>query len=279
MLLRDFIRESTESLSAFYPSDEARKLVLMLTESRLGVKSYTHIIEPQTVLPQVSEDLLYDDMKRLLAGEPVQYVLGEAEFYGRKFNVAPGVLIPRPETEMLVQEALAHIHEGTKVLDLCTGTGCIAWTVALEVPGSRVGAVDISETALQIAGSQPFGKGPSFIRADILAAPDPLLFGQVDVLLSNPPYIMESEKKQMRKNVLDYEPGIALFVPDSDPLVFYRAIAVWAERLLVPGGCAIVEINENLGAETLRLFENAHFIDLKLIKDFFGKDRFIVFSK
>lgn len=279
MLLRDFIRESTESLSAFYPFDEARKLVLMLAESRLGVKNYTHIIEPQTAVNPDLEGLLCDDMKRLLSGEPVQYILGEADFYGRKFRVAPGVLIPRPETEMLVQEALHHIHEGSKVLDLCTGSGCIAWSVALECPGAGVTAVDISEDALKIAESQPFDNGPTFIRADILSEPDPALFGTVDVLLSNPPYIMESEKELMRRNVLDFEPELALFVPDSDPLVFYRAIAVWAGRLLAPGGYAIIEINENLGAETFDLFRDAHFCDVEVIRDLFGKNRFIAFSK
>lgn len=279
MLLKDFVRESSESLSAFYPYDEARKLVLMLAESRLGVKSYTHIIEPGTAVPYESEAILSDDMRRLLNGEPLQYVLGEADFYGRKFRVAPGVLIPRPETEMLVQEALKHVHYGSEVLDLCTGSGCIAWTVAIERPGARVKAVDVSETALEIAESQPYDNGPSFIRADILAEPDPALFGTIDVLLSNPPYIMESEKALMRKNVLEYEPELALFVPDSNPLVFYRAIAVWAEKLLVPGGYAIVEINEKLGPETFSLFKDALFIDVEIIKDFFGKNRFVVFSK
>lgn len=279
MLLKDFVRESTESLSAFYPYDEARKLVLMLAESRLGVKSYTHIIEPETAVPDESDVILYDDMSRLLAGEPVQYVLGEADFYGRRFKVAPGVLIPRPETEMLVQEALKHIHDDSEVLDLCTGSGCIAWTVALEQPGARVKAVDISEAALGIAESQPYDNGPSFIRADILTEPDLALFDTVDVLLSNPPYIMESEKVLMRKNVLEYEPESALFVPDSDALVFYRAIAVWAKKLLVPGGYAIVEINEKLGPETFSLFKDAHFTDVEVIKDLFGKNRFVAFHK
>lgn len=279
MLLRDFIRESIESLSAFYPSDEARKLVLMLAQSRLGVKSYTHIIEPDTEVPREFVDTLQTDVRRMLAGEPVQYVLGEAEFCGRMFRVAPGVLIPRPETEMLALEALNHVHSGSSVLDLCTGSGCIAWTVSLEKPGCKVTAVDISDAALEVAESQPFGDSPRFIRADILDDPDQSVFGTYDVLLANPPYIMDSERTVMRKNVLGFEPELALFVPDSDPLVFYRAIAVWAGKLLVRGGFAMVEINEKLGAETLALFECAQLSDIRTVKDFFGKDRFIVFSK
>ncbi len=279
MFLREFVKEGIRSLSAFYPQDEARKLVLLLTEFRLGVKSYTHIIEPETMISTGDEVQLSEDITRLLGGEPIQYILGEADFYGRKFKVTPEVLIPRPETEILVQEALRHIHRGSRVLDLCTGSGCIAWTVALEEPGACVKAVDVSQQALKLAASQPFDNGPSFYLADILNTPDPSLFGTVDVIMSNPPYIMESEKGSIRKNVLDYEPELALFVPDSDPLVFNRAISVWAERLLAPGGFAIVEINEKLGAETINLFEEAHFNGVETVNDFSQKNRFVVFYK
>lgn len=285
MLLADFIRKSSAALERLYPSPEAGGLVSLLCRERLGVKSYTHIVEPQFEIPADGLAVLAGDMRRLCEGEPIQYVLGYAEFLGRRFKVNPAVLIPRPETGQLVEEAVRMLHAaGSKprVLDLCTGSGCIAWSVAFGVPGSEVTAVDISAEALGLAETQFSGlpaevTAPVFVRSDVLSA-CPEIDGTFDLLVSNPPYVMEKEKPLMRRNVLDYEPGLALFVPDDDPLLFYRAIATAAKRLLAPSGVGIVETNEALGPETEEIFRSAGYQETEIIRDFFSKDRFVKFS-
>ena len=285
MLLADFIRKSSAALERLYPSPEARGLVSLLCRERLGVTSYTHIVEPQFEIPAASLPVLAYDMERLSEGEPIQYVLGYAEFFGRKFKVNPAVLIPRPETELLVEEAvrmLRAVGPKPRVLDLCTGSGCIAWSVAFGAPGAEVTAVDISPEALGLAETQ-FSvlpaevTAPVFVRSDVLAT-CPEIDGTFDLLVSNPPYVMEKEKSLMRRNVLDYEPGLALIVPDDDPLHFYRAMATAATRLLAPTGVGIVEINEALGPETEEIFRSAGYSETEIIHDFFAKDRFVKFS-
>lgn len=285
MLLAEFIRESVPALEKLYPSPEARGLVLMLCEERLGVRSYTHIVEPLFEIPEPELPGLKADMSRLAAGEPIQYVLGYTEFCGRKFKVGPSVLIPRPETGQLVDESLkllAAMGRPAKVLDLCTGSGCIAWSVALGAPGVSVTAADISEPALALARSQfedvPSGaNAPEFVCSDLLGGCREIC-GRFDLLLSNPPYVMEKEKAAMRRNVLEHEPGIALFVPDDDPLLFYRALASVSLRLLDSSGTGIVEINEALGPETAAVFEAAGYRKTEILRDIFGKDRFVRFS-
>lgn len=285
MLLAEFIRESVPALEKLYPSPEARGLVLMLCEERLGVRSYTHIVEPLFEIPEAAFSGLKADMSRLAAGEPIQYVLGYTEFCGRKFKVGPSVLIPRPETGQLVDESLkllAAMGRPAKVLDLCTGSGCIAWSVALGAPGVSVTAADISEPALALARSQfkdvsSGANAPEFVCSDLLGGCREIC-GCFDLLLSNPPYVMEKEKAAMRRNVLDHEPGIALFVPDDDPLLFYRALASVSLRLLDSSGTGIVEINEALGPETAAVFEAAGYRKTEILRDIFGKDRFVRFS-
>ena len=285
MLLAEFIRESVPVLEKFYPSPEARGLVLMLCEERLGVRSYTHIVEPLFEIPEAALSGLKADMSRLAAGEPIQYVLGYTEFCGRKFKVGPSVLIPRPETGQLVDESLkllAAMGRPAKVLDLCTGSGCIAWSVALGAPGVSVTATDISEPALALARSQfkdvsSGANAPEFVCSDLLGGCREIC-GCFDLLLSNPPYVMEKEKAAMRRNVLEHEPGIALFVPDDDPLLFYQALASVSLRLLDSSGTGIVEINEALGPETAAVFETAGYRKTEILRDIFGKDRFVRFS-
>lgn len=342
MLLRDFIGESVASLERLYPAPEARNIVMILCQTLLGVKSYTHITEPQTCIPPDLQAALDSAMKRLLAAEPLQYVLGSASFYGREFHVTPSVLIPRPETELLVSCALSRLREeppssasscssayldktlattsyrlekpsnapslpekpsvnssssyhreadsdaqnikrrgARRVLDLCTGSGCIAWTIALEMPGTEVLAVDISQAALDIAKSQKFQASPPpcFIKADILDTEQAFDHGSFDIILSNPPYIMNKEKSSMRANVLDYEPGLALFVDDANPLIFYRAAARWAQRFLAPGGSAFFEINERLAEQTAASILSFGFQKLQIFRDFANKFRIVSFSK
>lgn len=281
MLLAGFIRRSTASLEKLYPSPEAKGMVLMLCEDKLGVKSYTHITQPDFEIPQEMEAELENDVRRMCKGEPLQYVTGHCEFYGRRFSVGPSVLIPRPETELLVQEAVTHaltLDRPMRMLDLCTGSGCIAWSVALEVPYSEVVAVDISEEALEVASSQFEENRPLFIKADVLDPGQTFDHGIFDIITGNPPYVMEGEKAEMRSNVLDYEPSLALFVPDDDPLVFYRAIAQWASRFLAPDGIGLVEINEALGAGTADVFRDARF-RAGVLKDLSGRDRIVRFCR
>lgn len=282
MLLSTFIRESIALLEQSYPSPEARGMILILCEERLGVRNYTHIVEPQTVIPDGKLEGLGKDVGRLVAGEPLQYVLGYSDFYGRRFKVTPSVLIPRPETEMLVKEALkvaGSMVSPVRVLDLCTGSGCIAWSIKKEIPYSEVCAVDISSDALDVARAQFDGPSPDFVLADVLEGPCEFDRGQFNLVLSNPPYIMDREKESMRANVLDHEPHLALFVPDDDALVFYRALVLWLDAVMAPDGTAIFEINESLGRETRAVFVDSGYKNTSIIKDYFGKDRFLIVKK
>ena len=286
MLLKDFIVSSRHALSELYPEGEARSLVDGLCGKILGVTPQTHILQPGFCIDPALLPLLEDGLSRLLRCEPLQYVLGEAWFLGRRFKVTPAVLIPRPETEEMVDMALRKAGNLSRdagrplrVLDLCTGSGCIAWSMALGLPQSEVTGLDISPEALSVASSQFDGDNrPRFVLADVLD-PDCLKDGgRFDIFLSNPPYVRESEKALMSRNVLDWEPGLALFVPDGDPLRFYRAEAALAARLLSPGGFGLVEINEAYGREVAGLFRDAGFRDPEVLKDLSGRDRFVLFS-
>lgn len=317
MFLKDLIKEGINTISSLYPEGEAREMVLAYLEHRIGTTRHTHILNPDH---SVSDDLvpeIRDAYSRMASGEPLQYVIGESWFYGRRFHVTPDVLIPRPETEILCRTVLSPLEVGGmqdmpptargcmraagstrgssipstfngvgRVLDLCTGSGCIAWTLALEMPGAQVTGVDISDSALAVASGQDFAeemnrtgaKAPEFLKADVLGNPLTGL-GIFDVIVSNPPYVKDSEKSLMRSNVLDHEPHLALFVSDDDPLVFYRAVAEWALTLLKPGGRGVVEINEALGEETAEIYRGAGFSYVHIIKDLNDKDRFVGFTR
>lgn len=291
MFLKDLIKEGTDIISSLYPEREAREMVSAYLEMAIGTKRHTHIIEPEYQVDEEAASQAVEAFRRMALGEPLQYVTGKAYFYGREFNVTPDVLIPRPETELLCRAVmscnpLSATKSEVRILDLCTGSGCIAWTLALEIPGSRATAVDISDGALKIAAGQDFtdemslsgALAPDFVKADVLSS-EISLPGHFDIIVSNPPYVMDSEKALMRKNVLDHEPHLALFVPDDDPLLFYRAVAQWALRLLKPGGFGIVEINEALGEETAEIYRRSGFSDVTIIKDLNDKDRFVSFRR
>ena len=300
MLLKDFLNEGAARLETLYPTKEARNIMLMLCESRIGTKSYTHIVEPEYQIKDKAMDGLNADLERLASGEPVQYVIGYADFCGLRFKVTPDVLIPRPETELLCREAIkigsrmqrmrkayGKSARPVRILDLCTGSGCVAWTVALNIPGAEVTGVDISEGAVAVAAGQDFISkpketevvAPRFVVADVLAEPQTFAEGEYDLILSNPPYIMESQKSQMRVNVLNFEPSTALFVKDEDPLEFYRSIARLSSEFLAQEGKGMTEINELLGPETAKVFSDAGFPKTEVIKDFYDKNRFVFYSK
>ncbi len=297
MLLADVIRQGTEALTALYPEPEARSMMLLLCEERLGLSRHAYLTEPALEVPA---GCLAGDLARLRNGEPIQYILGFADFYGRRFNVSPAVLIPRPETEFLCHTILAAApapssSQGNReyaprseseaaapvqIIDLCTGSGCIAWTLAAEIPGAEVTGVDISPEALTVARGQQVAchRAPSFVQADILADPPASLpEASFDLLTANPPYVMDRERAAMRPNVLEHEPALALFVPDEDPLVFYRAVARWARTLLRPGGWGYAEINALLGPETAAVFRDAGFSGVSLLQDLGGASRFVRF--
>lgn len=291
MFLRALINEARQTVSGLYPEGEASEMVFALFEHLLGTRRHTHIVEPSYDVPAESVKLVEAALERLAAGEPLQYVIGSACFYGRDFKVSPSVLIPRPETEILCRTAIESFsgHKDVRVLDMCTGSGCIAWTMALECPGADVVAVDISDDALHVASSQDFVEemkrtgavAPTFLKADVLAdVPSGDIFERrFDMILSNPPYVMNKEKSLMRANVLEHEPHLALFVSDDDPLVFYRAVARWASALLSPDGTGLVEINEALGPETAQVYLDAGFRSTEVLQDFSGRDRFVSFRR
>lgn len=300
MLLAEFVKAGTKALESLYPQKEARSIVLMLCEEVLGTENYTHIVEPEFKIDDKKLPELEAAMDRLKKMEPVQYVLGHTEFYGRTFKVDPAVLIPRPETELLCRDAIklgmrvfrmrspyGKNAEPVRILDLCTGSGCIAWTMALSIPGSRVTAVDISDAALEVAAGQDFASElksketfkPEFIKADVLDSEQEIELGPFDMVLSNPPYIMESEKEDMRRNVLEYEPESALFVPDDDPLLFYRAIARWSQRFMSPDGVGLSEVNESLARQTETVFKAAGYAHTEIVRDLSDKNRYIIYHK
>ena len=260
---------------------------MRLCSERLGTESYTHIVEPGFEIPAGSLDGIQEDLRRLSGGEPLQYVLGYQEFCGRRFRVGPGVLIPRPETEELVRAALEKLPSEGSALDRCTGSGCIAWTLALDLPGSEVVATDLSTDALSLAREQ-FKRiskkvlRPRFVEADLLDVEGTVKAvggPSFDIITANPPYVMNSEKVEMRPNVLGWEPHMAIFAPDRDPLAFHKPIAVTALRLLAPGGYGIVEINTELAEEPAAVFSQAGFYSVEIIRDLFDRPRFVSFRR
>jgi len=253
---------------------EKQAMIRWLLEDRLGLTAAEVMLGKEVSGAWQHFDL---DIKRLNEGEPLQYILGHAEFLGRKFKVNPSVLIPRPETELLVKfvkETLGPDAAGV-VVDIGTGSGCIAVSLELELPKLTVHATDVDAAALTVAkeNAEALGSAVRFHLHNILH--ETLPFESLAAVVSNPPYIRKFESAGMNKNVLDFEPHHALFVPDEDPLLFHRALARKAYISLRPGGLLAVEINEALGAETCDEFAQAGFSSIVIHQDIDGKDRFV----
>lgn len=271
-------KQVTNNLLAFYPLAEAQAMARLLIEKATGIRAHDAISDPKLLL-SISQNLLIDQfVDELKLQKPIQYILGETEFFGIRFKVNPSVLIPRPETEELVEWILANDKTGFPcILDIGTGSGCIAIALANKLPAAKVFAIDISAEAIAIAkeNSMNANTSISFTQADVLALPKELKGSPFDVIVSNPPYVRESEKNMMQPNVLNNEPKTALFVSDSNPLVFYTAIAKAAKANLKPYGWVYCEINEALGNETADVFSKMGFVAIDIKKDINGKDRFI----
>ena len=283
MVYRDLWRR----LLPLYEEREAKAIVRLVLEERFGL-TMAEILglspNPSPVgrggLEVDGADELERMMYRLEQGEPVQYVLGEAWFCGRRFHVEPGVLIPRPETEELVEwavenEKLKMKNEKLCVLDIGTGSGCIAVSLALSLEEAAVTAWDISDVALRIAqgNAERLGADVTFVKQDALAAPNDVAVW--DVIVSNPPYVCEREATQMARHVLEHEPHEALFVPDGDALLFYRAIAQYAQQALKPSGALYFEINPQYADELSSMLHAMGFANIQFKSDQFGKCRMV----
>lgn len=257
--------------------DEIQSILYLVFEHRFGLTK-TDILAGKEVERADSCDEIID---RINNDEPIQYILGVADFYGRQFIVTPSVMIPRTETELLVHDVIAHClptAQGT-ILDIGTGTGCIAISLAKELPNMKSVATDVSEDALKIAqvNADRFNVSIKFLCNDVLN--DSLPLRNLDIIVSNPPYVSFREKSRMKKNVLLFEPPVAIFVPDDDPLVFYKAIASLAWKTLTSSGKVWVEINEQFGKEVVNIFSGKGFQQVSLRRDFSGKDRIVMASR
>lgn len=267
-------RELWRTLEPLYGNGEARAITDYVLDVCFGLSKADILcgaVEEMTAEKTAELNKIFG---RLMEGEPVQYVLGRAEFCGRWFDVRPGVLIPRPETEELCAwiTADSKASGSPKVLDIGTGSGCIAITLQLDMPESKVTAWDISADALDVAreNAQQLGANVNFVKLDALnAKPE----GEWDVIVSNPPYICEKEKKDMAVNVLEHEPHTALFVPDADPLLFYRAITRLAVQTLSKGGRLYFEINPIYADDTCRMMRAEGMTAVELRSDMYGKQR------
>jgi release factor glutamine methyltransferase len=268
-----------DELLGIYDKSEIENFIFYSFNTFLGFSRTDLMTKPEFRLSE-SELLKFNNVvKELKKNKPIQYILGSAHFYGFDFYVNENVLIPRPETEELVHLIIKKNKEkeDLSVLDIGTGSGCIAISLKKHLAKSIVTAVDVSEDALLIAekNAKKYGADVVFKKLDILPAGADLIESFFDLIVSNPPYVLFSEKTSMEKNVLEYEPHKALFVPDKDPLIFYRKIAEFAKKTLNPKGQLYFEINEKKGQETADLLESLGFKNIRLVKDINGKNRIL----
>ena len=281
--MKAIAKQINEALTGYYSNGEVSALTRIIATELLGVSQMAYFLKDDVTLTAEQQTLLDNAIQRLKKQEPIQYILGYSDFCGLRFKVTPATLIPRPETSELVEwitseatgkESILAIGN-ENILDIGTGSGCIAVSLAHRMPQAEVSAWDISDDALAVAAenSKANGCAVAFELVDILVhQPGGELF---DIIVSNPPYIKENEKESMHANVLDWEPHTALFVPDSDPLLFYRTIAKKGLTLLKPGGRLYFEINRAHGKETMDMLAALGYTHIELRKDFAENDRMI----
>lgn len=270
-----------QRLRTIYPDNEALWMVREIFHHLKGYSLADLMLKAEDEVSDYISGKVTAITDRLLAHEPLQYILGEARFYGMTFEVTPATLIPRPETEELTDLIVKRWNktDDLRVLDLCTGSGCIAIALARNLPFSQVTAIDISGDALAVArkNAANLKTKVSFIEDDVLSlSPKPASY---DIIVSNPPYVLDSERKDMDKVVLDHEPHTALFVPDNDPLRFYRPIIAYAAIALRPGGMAYLEINPLEADSLTALCDKSVWSDVSLEKDISGRNRFMILTR
>ncbi|WP_299758886.1 peptide chain release factor N(5)-glutamine methyltransferase [uncultured Pontibacter sp.] len=268
-----------ESIKAAYPEPEAASIAQLVLEHVLQKNRVQLTLAQQEQVQPEQQEQVQQIIMRLQQQEPVQYVLGIAHFYGLELQVDERVLIPRPETEELVDLVLRE-HSGQKglqVLDICAGSGCIPLALAANLPDAKVYGLEVSEGALEVAraNAAKYKLPVEWLQSDIFEPAPSINPASLDIITSNPPYVLEQEKEQMRENVLQYEPHLALFVPNQDPLKYYRRITEVALELLKKGGKLYFEINERYGLEVKELLLEAGFAEAQVGQDLFGKDRIL----
>jgi release factor glutamine methyltransferase len=282
MILKEFKLFFSEALSAIYPKTEIESFFFILMEEILELQRIDTVLKPHFLITEEKLIDLKNILKRLLKEEPIQYILGNTEFYGLPFLVNKNTLIPRSETEELVAWVLAETNllvtnkqKEISILDIGTGTGCIPISLAKNLSAVHISAIDISLEALTIAKQNALLNNVTinFIAADILKTK--VLTQQYDIIVSNPPYVRELEKVEIKNNVLENEPHLALFVANDNPLIFYSKIADLAKQHLSKTGILFFEINQYLGKETLMMLQEKGFKNIQLKKDFLGNDRMI----
>ncbi|MFN8289777.1 MAG: peptide chain release factor N(5)-glutamine methyltransferase [Chitinophagaceae bacterium] len=279
MTLQEATYTLLNKLRRLYSEGEASSLTDWVMEYVTGSKKTERMLYKTAVLTATETETLEDITRRLLLHEPLQYILGESWFCGFRFYVDQQVLIPRPETEELVEWIISNCKfpvDQLRILDIGTGSGCIAVSLKRRLRKAEVWACDISDKALVVAkrNAATMGTDIQFVHADFLDKGQWTDLPSFDMIVSNPPYIPESDKMRMEKNVLEYEPATALFVKDNDPLTFYKAIAAFGTSHLRPGGAIYTEIHESLGKETRMVFDTAGF-QTELKKDMQGKERMV----
>ncbi len=273
--VREWISTARQKFQDIYDAEESRVMAQSLMEHHTGLDVARQTLSKQELLGDDILTNLNRSMERVLQHEPLQYILGHTWFYGLKIGVEPGVLIPRRETEELVDWVVRFCKPGTKLLDVGTGSGCIAIAVKYEIPDCDVIAWDIEEGALDVArrNAQDLKVDITFQKQDILTAKLPK--AKWDIIVSNPPYVTNAEKSLMQPNVLDYEPETALFVEDSNPLIYYETIASFARNHLAKNGLLFFEINEHYPEEILKLLKQMGFENTELRNDMQGKPRMV----
>lgn len=274
MKLKEAIEQLKNGLDGVAEPQEVQAMIRVICEDVFNYDQVDVALRQESELPDFAPERIADIIVRLRRHEPLQYIVGHARFHGHQFKVTPAVLIPRPETEQLV-DLIIDENEGSdlRVLDMGTGSGCIAISLARALKFAQVDALDVSRDALAVAreNAQALKVKVRFFESDMLA-PQPA--ARYDIIVSNPPYICWSERETMERNVKDYEPGQALFVPDNDPLLFYKAIARYASESLERGGRVYLELNQRFGGEVRRLLEQCGLEEVRIIDDSYGKVRF-----
>ena len=283
--IKDYRTQFIQELSAIYDIGEVESFFYLILEEKQKLKRIDLALNPDLTFSNEEIQVWNSIVEQLKKEIPIQYLLGKTSFYGLEFEVNSDVLIPRPETEELVdwiiQSTRLEVRSGKlevenrkiKILDIGTGSGCIAISLAKNIPNAEVFAIDVSEKALATAqkNAESNTVDVTFLEKNILETDD--LEQQFDVIVSNPPYVRELEKLEIKKNVLDNEPHLALFVDDNDALIFYRKIAELAQKNLSPNGQLFFEINQYLGNEMIDLLEKMNFKNIELRKDIYGNDR------